>query len=198
MQHDAGLIKVVFASGPDRLNQALIDRVNTIHREIACYVVGEFEPQPGSCTEWIPWHVRRSFRQNLAAVRAALRDKRIRTAAMLLSPGTPLMAMRIAAWMVTAGVLVVYDEDFRIVRGAGWGKYLVRRARENAGSRRARQWLHRLSHPGEAEIPVRARAAQLYGLGASRLRPRLRERPMAGPGQSAERSLHCDSKPQWT
>lgn len=139
-------------------------------------MVSEFEPEPGRCSVWIPWHVRRSFHENLAAVRAALAGQEIRLAAIVLSRGVPLAKMRIAAYLVARGSVVVYDADLQVVKGAGWGKILMQRARANVASPRTRQWLRRLSHPREAELPVRARAAQLYGIAAAPLRGIRRER----------------------
>ena len=140
--------------------------------------MGEFEPEPGRSSVWIPWHVQRSFKENLTAVRAALAGQQIQLAAMVLSPRVPLTKMRIAACLVAGTSVVVYDEDLRVVKGTGWGRILVERARANAASPRTRQWLRRLSHPAEAEIPVRARATQLYGIAASRVRATRRERSL--------------------
>jgi len=168
----AHLIKVVFASGPAQVNRELIDRLAADNPELPLYVVAEFEPDPEKCSLWIPYHVLRSFRENLAAVRAALQNKRIRLAAMVLAPGVPLGKLRLIALTMATRVLVVYDEGLRRV---SWGRYLLRRARAMAGSPRVRRWLRRLRHPGDAEIPVRARAAQLYGMAANRLRAQGRE-----------------------
>ncbi len=137
--------------------------------------MGEFEPEPGRSNVWIPWHVQRSFNENLTAVRAALAGHKIQLAAMVLSSRVPLAKMRIAAYLVAGSAVVVYDEDLLVVKGAGWGRMLMERARANAASPRTRQWLRRLTHPAEAEIPVRARAAQLYGIAAARLRGTRRE-----------------------
>jgi GT2 family glycosyltransferase/glycosyltransferase involved in cell wall biosynthesis len=176
---DAHLIRVVFASGPAAVNRELIERVAATQPELPLLVVAEFEPHRG---QWIPWHPMRGFRENLAAVRAAIRDSRIEAAAMVLAPDVPLVKMRLAAITVAGSALVAYGEDLQVVRGLSWGKYLLRRAKDKAGSRRTRQWLRRLAHPGEAEIPVRARAAQILGLiarmGASRFRTRQRESPL--------------------
>ena len=174
---DADLIKVVFASGPAHANRELIDLVAAEHSELPLCVVAEFEPDPGKCSLWIPYHVRRGWRENLAAVRAGLEKKRIRVAAMLVAPGVPLGPMRLIAWRVAGGALVVYDEALHRVR---WGHYLARRARETAASPRVLKWLHRITHPTEAEVPVRSRAAQVYGVAFNRLRAQGRERPMAG------------------
>jgi len=63
---------------------------------------------------------------------------------------------------------------------ARWGKLLLKRARAAAGSARTRQWFRRLSHPGEAEIPIRARAAQIYGIAGDRLRTAQSVTPLGG------------------
>jgi hypothetical protein len=177
---NADLIKIVFASGTDRLNRALTEKIAATQAELPLYVVGEFEPEAGYSVHWIPWHVLRSFRENLAAVRAAVGSKRVRVAGMLLAPGVPLAKMRMAAWIVARAALIPYDEDLRKVQGLGWAGYWLRRLRVRAGSQRARHWLRRIAHPREAEIPVRARATQIYGLVASRLRGALQERAATG------------------
>jgi GT2 family glycosyltransferase/glycosyltransferase involved in cell wall biosynthesis len=171
------LIRIAFASGPAHLNRELIERIAALSPERPLLVVGEFEPHRG---QWVPWHPFRDLRENLAAVRAAVGDRRIETAAIILAPAVPLAKMRVAARTIASEVLVTYDEQFRIVGGAGWAKYLLRRALDQAGSHRTRQWLRRLRHPGDAELPLRARAVQLYGVVASRLRPARREFPMSG------------------
>jgi GT2 family glycosyltransferase/glycosyltransferase involved in cell wall biosynthesis len=156
-------IMVVFASGPARLNRTLIDRIADLDPALPLYVVGEFAPHRG---EWIPYHVLWPLAENLSSVRAAIGDKRIRRAAMLLAPGIPLGNMRRIARRIARRTLIAFDEDLRPI---GMARYALRRAKENVGSPRVRQWLDRLLHPGEAEIPVRARLAQGYGLIAHRL-----------------------------
>jgi GT2 family glycosyltransferase/glycosyltransferase involved in cell wall biosynthesis len=178
---DAHLIRIVFASGPAAVNREVIDRLAAAQPKLPLLVVAEFEPHRG---EWIPWHVLRGFDENLAAVKAAIGDRRIETAAMVLAPAGPLARMRLAAKRVAGGVLVAYDEDLRVIRGLSWGKYFLRRVVAKAGSRRTKQWLRRMAHPGEAEIPVRARAAQMLGIISSRFRVRQRESPVPG-AQSA-------------
>ncbi len=116
---DADLIKVAFASGPDHLNRALIDRIAGMYPELPLYVVGEFEPEPGKFSQWIPLAcVARS--KTWRRVRAAIGDKRIRLAAMVLAPGVPLGKMRLIAWIMATRALVVYDEKIQIVEGSRW------------------------------------------------------------------------------
>lgn len=187
MQPDPDLIKIVFASGPAELNRALVDRIAAAHPELPLYVVGEFEPEPGKFSEWVPYHVLRGFRENLAAVRAAIGNKRIRLAAMVLSPAVPTGKMRLIGYLVAARALTVYDENLQAVEGAArWGKVILKRARAVAASPRTRQWFRRLGHPGEAEIPVRARAAQIYGIAADRLRTAQSVTPLGGNEAAVE------------
>ena len=159
MPPDADLIRIVFASGPPHVNREVIDRIAALQPELPLLVVAEFEPHRG---HWIPYHPLRRDRENRAAVRAALVNKRIETAAMVLAPAVPLKKMRLIAMTVAAGSLIAFDEDLKIVGGAGWGKYFLRRVEAAARSHRTRQWLRRIAHPDEAEIPVaRASGADL-------------------------------------
>jgi hypothetical protein len=151
-----GPIKIAFASGPAHLNREMIERVAAIRPDLQLLVVGEFEPHRG---QWIPYHPLRGFRENLAAVRVAVDNRRIETAAMILAPSVPLAKMRLIALAVAGGTLIACDEKLQVVRGTGWVKYAARRALDMAGSHRTKQWIRRLRHPGEGEVPVRARAA---------------------------------------
>ena len=76
------LIKIAFASGPAHLNREMIDRIAKIRPDLPLFVVAEFEPHRG---QWIPYHVLRGFRENLAAIRAGIAGTRIETAAMILA-----------------------------------------------------------------------------------------------------------------
>jgi GT2 family glycosyltransferase/glycosyltransferase involved in cell wall biosynthesis len=155
-------IKIVFACGPAHLNESLIDRIAEAEPALSLVVVSEFAPHRG---EWIPFHVLRPMSENLASVRSAIADRRIRTAAILLAPGVPMADLRRIARDLAKGVLTAYDETLRPVSEF---TYAFRRMKENARSPRARSWMRRLLHPSEAEIPVRARLAQLYGALVSR------------------------------
>lgn len=167
MPEDADLIRIAFASGNAELNRELIERVAAMRPELPLVVVAEFAP---SCGEWIPWHVMRSYADNRAALRAAIGNRRIESAAMVFAPGVPLAGMGRAARAVARGNLITYDEKLRVIRGLGWVAHLLRRVAAKAHSERTRKWLRRLAHPKEAEIPLRARAAQLYGALRSRTR----------------------------
>ena len=62
-------VKVAFASGPDDLNPQLIARMQALYPDLPLYVVSEFPPDAGI---WIPYHPRRTLRENLAKCLAAL------------------------------------------------------------------------------------------------------------------------------
>ncbi len=177
MHPDADLIRVVFASGPAHLNQELIERVWALRPELPLLVVSEFEPKRG---QWIPYHVLRAFDENFSAVRAAIGNRRIQSAAMILAPAVPLAKLRLIAVRIAGRALTAYDETLAPVEGTGWLKYLAARVTAAATSSRAKQWVKRLRHPGDAEVPLRARAAQMYGIAASRLRARQNEPAMKG------------------
>jgi GT2 family glycosyltransferase len=149
----ADLIQIVFASGPPHSNRALIDHAGATSPELPLVVVAEFEPH---CGEWIPWHVLRSDSANLAAIKAALRNRRIVQAAVVLSPAAPFEKMRAVASAIAPGKVTAYDESLKPVTLAG---YRLSRVFAAMGSPRTRKWLRRLLHPGDAEVPVRARLA---------------------------------------
>ena len=182
MPANSHLIRVVFASGPPELNRAVTDRVAAMQPELPLCVVGEFEPHRG---EWIPWHVLRSLAENTASVQAALGSRRIQTAYVVLAPGTSYGKLRLLAWKLAPAAVVGYDESLREIRGAGFLGHAWRRLSAAFSSPRAQKWLRSFAHPAEAEIPWRARVAQLYGLAADRFRSPAPEMAILGnvPGK---------------
>jgi GT2 family glycosyltransferase/glycosyltransferase involved in cell wall biosynthesis len=102
------LVKVAFASGPDDLNPQLIARMRDIYPELPLYVVSEFPPANGI---WIPYHPRRTLRENLAKCRAALAGKRIRLAGVLLVPRMPYRRMRLLALLLAPLGFLAFNEQ---------------------------------------------------------------------------------------
>ena len=166
------LIKLVFASGPAHVNRALIERTAAINPELPLWVISEFEPHKGT---WIRYHVLRSLEDNIASVRAALGGRRIGPASMVFSPSVPLAKMRALARAIAAQT-VACDES---LRPTTYAAHLMKRAAAAAGSPRTRKWLRMITSPGDAEIPVRARLAQLRGL---RPRPSREAAPVPAAG----------------
>jgi GT2 family glycosyltransferase/glycosyltransferase involved in cell wall biosynthesis len=166
---DLSPVRVVFASGIAELNQTMAAHFAVLRPELPLYVVAEFKPEAG---EWIPWHVHRTFDQNLAYVKAALAGRRIEQAAAAFDRRSALGDLRRAAQVLAPAVLTAYDEEMRM---AAPGGFLLRRkfrrlANQLRKGGRAHAWLRRIVHPSEAEIPIRARLAQAKGLAASRTR----------------------------
>src|SRR4029077_1883387 len=102
-------IKVAFASGPDDLNAELVKRMAELYPELPLYVVSEFPPAEG---RWIPYHVSRSFLENLARCRAAWKGKHVRLAGVLLAPQMPYRRMRLIALVVSPLGFLAYNEHF--------------------------------------------------------------------------------------
>jgi GT2 family glycosyltransferase/glycosyltransferase involved in cell wall biosynthesis len=152
-------VKIAFASGSAELNRATIDRFATAEPQLPLLVVSEFEPHVG---EWIPYHVRRSFGTNRAAIRAALAGREIAVAAVVFTEGRALAKLRLMAFSLSPLSLVTYGTPASLKVPQG-----------------ATRWLRRVLHPSEAEIPVRARLAQLYGVVSSRIRAHSHERSAA-------------------
>ena len=170
---------MAFASGTPELNRRMVERFAADHPDAPLYVVAEFEPHVGT---WIPYHVPRRLSRNRAAIEAALGGRQIGVAALVIAAGTALDPMRIIAATMPWERLVAYDEELKP------GPLPLQLARHTysqiqshfADGGRARKWLDRLSNPADAEIPVRARLAQAYGLAANRLRPVAEAKPMPG------------------
>lgn len=176
------LIRVLFLSGAHEQNRRVLDCFADLDPATPLYVISEFEPHRG---HWVPYHVFRPYRENRAAVAAALARLRISAAAMVLARGTALGPMRRLALSVASRKLVAYDEALQVFPFTKLPACVVRRAL--AGLRddlqpdsRAGKWLRRLVHPREAEIPVRARLASLRGIVAGRFRGSMPETPLRG------------------
>ena len=167
---------LVFASGSAAQNRALPRCFAAAHPKLTLYVVAEFHPL---CGEWIPWHVQRSFAENISSIRAALAGCSVEAGALAVATGTAHGSMRRAAVLLCARRLALYGEDLEALPLAALPGWLLRSMVPVRGGR-AHQWLRRLRHPGEAEIPVRARLAQLRGVVANRLRRQGREVPLRG------------------
>jgi glycosyltransferase involved in cell wall biosynthesis len=103
------LVKVAFASGPDELNPRLIERMQALYPDLPLYIVSEFPPAEGA--NWIPYHPRRSLRENLAKCRAALTGNRIRLAGVLLVPQMPYRRMRLMALLLSPVGFLAFNEQ---------------------------------------------------------------------------------------
>jgi GT2 family glycosyltransferase/glycosyltransferase involved in cell wall biosynthesis len=87
-------VKILFASGTDAVVAQTIERLKPILPDVPLVVVSEFPTSEG---EWIPYHIRRSWRENYDLVRRRLRGRAIRISAVILEPRTPYWRMRALA-----------------------------------------------------------------------------------------------------
>jgi glycosyltransferase involved in cell wall biosynthesis/GT2 family glycosyltransferase len=101
-------IKIAFASGPDDLNDQLVERMEALFPDLPLYVVSEFPPRQGT---WIPYHISRSFRENLARCRAACTRRPIRLAGVLLVPRMPYRRMRLMALLLSPVGFLAFNEN---------------------------------------------------------------------------------------
>jgi len=163
-------VKVAFLTGTDSLNRQLVARFAAIHPELPLHVVSEFPPEQG---HWIPYHPKRSFRENFAAVRSALEAHSIHLAAVLLVPRVPYLPLRLIALRLAFRHLLAFDENLssfairprslpRIVR------HLLSRTKSAIRWQLREQsplvrWSKRLLHPGDAKLPIYAKLAHLAG-----------------------------------
>lgn len=77
----SGAVKVLFASCSTELIPRILERMRTVLPELPLVVVSEFPPDEG---EWVPYHIYRSVRENLALLSARLGGRPIRFAAVVL------------------------------------------------------------------------------------------------------------------
>ncbi|HZL56510.1 MAG TPA: glycosyltransferase family 2 protein, partial [Bryobacteraceae bacterium] len=162
-------IRLAFASGTADLNRAMIEHLGN---ELPLYVVAEFEPHRGT---WIPWHVLRSVAENRASILAAVAGHEIAASAMVFAEGTALGKMRVAALTIAPRRMSFYNLRAYLsgsLTSAVW--------------KPVGRWARRLANPMEMEIPLRARAAQFYGLLADRYRTAAHETSLSGTEPLAE------------
>lgn len=184
----SGPVRVLFASGTAELNARVLKDFLSLRGDLPLCIVSEFEM---SGDEWIAWHVRRPFEQNVAAVKAALAGRPIAAAATVYDSRSGLADLRRAAHELAPGVLHAYNEHMRHAGPGALRRFLLRRAvgrvsRQLRAGGRLHSWLRRIAHPGEAEIPIRARLAQARGIAAARSRvPVVRESRFAAKAKPA-------------
>ncbi len=174
-------IKVAFASGPDDLNRALVERMKALFPELPLVVVSEFPPAEWGVAEgvaeWIPYHVSRRFSENLARCRAAWLGKRVRLGGVLLVPRMPYRRMRVIALAISPAGFLAFNENLdsfmlrprcagTIARHIAWRAGNFLRWQTHPGGH-AYTFFWRLRRPGEWRVPARAAAARLAGAAAS-------------------------------
>jgi O-antigen biosynthesis protein len=84
--------------------------------DLPLVVVSEFPPAM-DC-RWIPYHVRRTFRENWELCRASLKDNSIRLSAVILQPRMPYWPMRAIAFLLSPWNFLAFNE--------GYGHFMLR------------------------------------------------------------------------
>ncbi len=156
-------VKLLFSSGSDEISAQTLREFKKIRPDLPLVVVSEFPPTDGDPqSEWIRYHIRRKWTENLAQIRSRLRGRRIEIAAIILEPRTPHWPMRFLGMAITPMRLLAYSETgqhFRLrpdnalvmLRHMLWRtKNLVRSQARKGG------WLHdsleQLSDPGQRRL----------------------------------------------
>src|SRR5690242_19641059 len=102
-------VKVLFASGSDDLIPTAIEHLKALYPELPTEVVSEFPPPEG---RWIPYHMNRSFWENLALCRWQFREKKIRLVAVILQPRMPYWRLRFLALALAPWNFLAFNESF--------------------------------------------------------------------------------------
>jgi GT2 family glycosyltransferase/glycosyltransferase involved in cell wall biosynthesis len=102
-----GPVKVLFASGSRAANALVLTRFKEIFPELPLVVVSEFPPAEG---EWIPFHIRRTWRDNRDLVKARLGGRDIRLGAVVLEPRIPLRSLRRVGFALSGLRVLLFNE----------------------------------------------------------------------------------------
>ena len=160
-------IKVAFASGSEDLIPTLIERMNAIAPELPLHVVSEFPPPDG---RWHPFHLGRTFDENLASVQAAFAGKEIVYAGLILQPNMPYWQMRFIPMRLWPLRTIFFNENLdhfllrprslgTMLRHFLWrGKNFVRWQMKPGGATFTFLW--RLAHPSAFRRPLNYRRAR--------------------------------------
>lgn len=160
-------VKLLFASASDEISAQTLREFRKIFPELPLVVVSEFPPADGDPeSEWIRYHIRRKWSENLALIRSRLRGRSIAIAAIILEPRTPHWPMRLLGMAIAPTKLLAYSETgqhFRLrpdnalvmLRHMLWRTKNLVRSQTRAGG-----WLH-----DSLEVlrdPVQRRLLRLY------------------------------------
>lgn len=165
-------VKVLFASGSEDLIPTAIEEMLALFPELPLVVVSEFPPVGNY--RWIPYHVRRTFRENWALCRASLKDHTIRLSAVILQPRMPYWPMRAIAFLLAPWNFLAFNEAYGhfMLRPRSAGtllRHLLWRTRnwlvwEFSPGGATYTFLWRLAHPWAFRRPLLAWAARIGGL----------------------------------
>jgi GT2 family glycosyltransferase/glycosyltransferase involved in cell wall biosynthesis len=158
-------VKVLFASARTETMAAVLENFRRISPELPLIVVSEFPAPEG---EWIPYHPRRSWRENRELIRDRLAGRRIRIAAVILEPRVPYRRLRALGVSLAPWRCLFFNET---------GSHFMLRPRSlpvilRHGLWRIKNFLRTQLHPksrlrrllrGQVRLPLLYRAALLRG-----------------------------------
>ncbi len=136
---------LAFASTWEDRAPAFLERLRAVLPDADLILVAEFPPpRELPRVRWIPWFPRRTLRQNIARIRDELRGRRIAWAALVLDRLLPYWPMRAAAFWLSRGRLLLFNEQMNhFALRPGDAPQALRFLRW-----RLRDWIHRQTHPG--------------------------------------------------
>lgn len=165
-------IKIAFASGSDDLIPTLLEKMAGIFPDLPLLLVSEFPP-PSKDIPWIRWFPAKDTNDNQARLTAALKDKQIVLAGIILQPNMPYWAMRWTAATHWPRQLMVFNEnlDHFMLRPRALptiAKHLYWRTRnfvrwETRPGGSAYTFFWRLAHPSAYLRPLAFRLAKITG-----------------------------------
>ena len=171
-------VKVLFASGSDPVVALVLERFRNVFPELPLVVVSEFRV---SDAEWIPYHIRRSWRENRDLIRARLGDRRVRLAAVILEPRIPHWRLRALGFALAPLHFLAFNEtgEHFMLRPRSiptMFRHLTWRMRNLARSQgqpesttyRALEWFRK---PGKFRLSILYRRAMARGRTLARSRP---------------------------
>jgi GT2 family glycosyltransferase/glycosyltransferase involved in cell wall biosynthesis len=171
-------VKVLFASASDAVVALALERFRKIFPELPLVVVSEFPPLEA---EWIPYHIRRSWRENRELIQAKLGGRRIRLAAVILEPRIPHWRLRALGFALAPLHFLAFNETgqhfmlrprdtLTMLRHILWRlKNLVRsQFQPESSTYRAVEWFRK---PGTFRLSVLYRMAMARGRSLARSRP---------------------------
>ena len=191
-------VKVLFASGSPEAIEVVLGRFKSIMPELPLIVVSEFAAPAG---EWIRYHVKRSWRENLESIRAALSGRRVRISAVILEPRTPHWPMRRAGFALAPKYFLAFNENGghfmlrprsapAMLGHVAWRSRNFFRSQFKRGGWMRKQ-IERVRHPGQMRLPVYYRLALRRVSAATVRKPILHD---AGPQRPEGISLVIPSR----
>ena len=187
-------VKVLFVSGSDDLIPTAIEHLQALYPEIPIKVVSEFPP--GGDIPWIPFHMNRTFQENLDLCRASLQGHEIRLSAVILQPRMPYWKMRAVGLALSPWNFLAFNENFGhfMLRPRSAGtmlRHFVWRARnfvvwELSPGGFTYTLLWRVRHPGGFRRPLLTLMAGVAG----RLVAALKRSAQSEPPGPVDAALH--------